>query len=59
MAGRFALAERLGMTVAELNRRVTPAELTLWGAYSSWQRMEQELEQARQEAAQREVKTFG
>ncbi len=30
---QFAIAEKLGMTVAELHDRITPVELMGWNAY--------------------------
>lgn len=45
------MAEKLHMTVSELQERMTPEELTLWGLYLE-HRQEQE-EKARVKAARR------
>lgn len=42
----FTLAERLGMTVAELNFSISPAEYREWVAFYTWRNAMQDLEMA-------------
>jgi len=47
------LAERLGMTVSELDQRISSAELVEWIAHDELTRFEREQEQKRQEMESR------
>lgn len=38
----FVLAERLGMTVAEIQQKMTAEELVGWAAFMEMQRLQQE-----------------
>lgn len=48
----FRLARDLGMTRAELGRRITPAELTRWVAFYSYEnKMEREAQRKAEQKA--------
>jgi hypothetical protein len=49
----FALARKLGMTVARLQAEMTSAELTEWAAFFTLEAIEQEQQAAAQRAKAR------
>ena len=55
---QFFIAEKLGMTLAELRARMSFEELLAWSAYLSLKsdREEKEMEKARQQAQLRRVR---
>jgi hypothetical protein len=55
---QFFIAEKLGMTVAELRNTMSTEELFAWSAYCSLkaERENKEIEKARQQAQYRRVR---
>jgi hypothetical protein len=47
----YSLAERLGMTVAELRQRMSAAEFLEWGRFWTWRAREERWQRQRAQAA--------